>query len=173
MSVLRVIAFDPGGTTGWSVIGVPYESVFGDEKGSVAEFDCGEFNGTENDQVIAMCRLARDMDDPDASPATPALVTEDFNLHTQSMAKEALSPVRINAALEFAVEHGFATFSNLFYQAPSLAKSTATDERLRIWDLYDASSRHARDATRHAITFIRRVSSDEKLRSQAWKLSRE
>ena len=53
-----------------------------------------------------------------------------------------------------------------------MAKNTATDDRLKAWDLYqrEGGMEHARDADRHAITFLRRASGSKQLRANSWPL---
>jgi squalene cyclase len=54
-------------------------------------------------------------------------------------------------------------------QNRAIAKSTATDDRLKAWGLYDTNSGpHARDATRHAITALRRARDKPKFRDEMW-----
>ena len=101
-----------------------------------------------------------------------AIVMEDFILRKFDQGRDILSPVRVMAALDF----GFWSIGRddqVFRQQPSLAKTTATDERLKRWGLYrrEGGMNHARDADRHAITFLRRCSQGKGsrlLREQAW-----
>jgi hypothetical protein len=55
-----------------------------------------------------------------------------------------------------------------FVQNASMAKSTATDERLKDAGLYRPGMLHAVDAMRHATTFLRRARADSKLREKAF-----
>jgi len=91
---------------------------------------------------------------------------EDFILRRFGQDREMLSPVRINAAIEFGVwtEDG----RRPFLQAASMAKNTATDERMKRSGLYRAGLPHGTDAARHVATFYRRARSDARLREAAW-----
>lgn len=55
-----------------------------------------------------------------------------------------------------------------YAQTASYAKTTATDERLRLCGLYRAGIPHGVDAIRHAATFLRKARKDGQLRSDAW-----
>lgn len=100
-----------------------------------------------------------------------AVLSEDFILRTANMSRDVLSAVRITAAFEF----GCWVLGHTLVprQQPSLAKTTVTDERLKLWGFYrsEGGMRHARDADRHAITFLRRCKDPKEgphLRAMAW-----
>lgn len=100
-----------------------------------------------------------------------AILVEDFILRTSNMSRDVLSSVRVTAAFEFGL--WMMGRNEVPRQQPSLAKTTATDDRLKAWGLYrsEGGMRHARDADRHAITFFRRCSqgaSGHLLRELAW-----
>lgn len=98
-----------------------------------------------------------------------AVVIEDFLLRKKSMDRELLSPVRLTAALEYAVEEQ-AMQMTLHRQQPSEAKTGADDERLKRWNLYKRAGgqQHARDADRHAIIFLKKAKQRGSIRGQAW-----
>jgi hypothetical protein len=98
-----------------------------------------------------------------------ALVIEDFLLRKRSMDRELLSPVRLTAALEYAVEAEGLNMT-LHRQQPAEAMTVATDERLKAWGLYKRAGgmQHARDADRHAITFFRKAKQRGSIRGAAW-----
>lgn len=107
-----------------------------------------------------MCDLIR------AWPAA-AIVFESFTLRNHSMDQELLSPERLTAAVGFWM---WQCRREYFTQSPAEGKVTATDARLKSWGLYDphGGMNHARDADRHAITFLRRASTIQGLRERAW-----
>ncbi|AXQ61378.1 RuvC-like resolvase [Gordonia phage Marietta] len=178
---LRVIAFDPGGTTGWSVMRLDPAKLL-DKTASWrdvithwwhGEIDCGAMSGSVNDAAIT--QLGDEIDlggslsgehagaymmDQLVNQAggrfLTALVIEDFILRTQTQKRDALSPVRLTAAFEQMIweRPGYPTPKR---QQPSEAKSSITDERLKQWGFWASGSRHARDADRHAILFLRKV----------------
>lgn len=99
------------------------------------------------------------------------MVIESFILRQFSKDPNLLSPVRITASI---AQDLWMHRRYYFTQSPAEAKTTATDERLKNWELYDSHGgmNHARDADRHAITFLRKACQASKvareLREQAW-----
>lgn len=189
-----VLAFDPGGTTGWCAMSVPAKLLIGGEflvedsaentywqnadtaewldyvSFTTGEIDCQEMtfadaehsvrrhNGltimSENRGVDAMLQFAIE------TYHDSAIVLEDFILDFKKadMKRETLSPVRLIASFSFGLYSQGEQNSQgrIFIQGRSNVKTTATDERLKNWGLYDRySGRHARDATRHAVYFLR------------------
>jgi len=146
-----VISFDPGGVTGWAVSSV-HPLAVRDSKYKIMEnithFACGQFMGSEFDQVDQMIDLVKRW--PGA-----AKVTEQFILLQNNTSESLLSPVRINAALRY----GLGRKNRVMNQTAALAKTTMTDARLDdIGYLEQTRGKpHARDATRHNFTFWRRV----------------
>lgn len=163
-----VVAIDPGGTTGWAVLQVHSQSLIdGDVPilANVEHFASGQFTGSELDQAIEVVDLFEQW------PGS-ALLIEDFILRVSSADRSLLSPVRITAHIEALVQaprlrEGLPDLP-IFKQTPEMAMSTATDERLKRWGLYRPGEQHARDATRHAITFIRKMKGQANVRARAW-----
>lgn len=158
---LALIALDPGGTTGWCLMSIGMQAMVDPEfriLNSIAMYTFGEVRGNEHEQLSEIENLI------DAWPGA-AVVREDFILRTQSKDPRVLSPVRLG----FGIDHlMYQRGRTAFTQQPAMAKTTATDERLKSWGLYRPGSDHARDATRHAITFARRAKDNKKLLLQAW-----
>lgn len=168
-----LIAIDPGETTGWSLIIVdpvclsePNEKVLGNimvhQHGEVNEY---RGNGhIRNDGESIMCDdLAYLINSwPDS-----AVVIENFILRQKRKDRSLLSPVRVTAKLEQKLWEEGRTY---FLQQPADAKTLATDERLKLWGMYNAVGglEHARDADRHAILFLRRAKASARLRMDAW-----
>jgi hypothetical protein len=101
-----------------------------------------------------------------------AIVVEDFILRQYNQGRDLLSPVRVMEKFEFGL-WVMGRDEQSFRQQPSMAKSTVTDERLKRWGYYrrDGGMNHARDADRHAITFLRRCSegkAGKMLREKSW-----
>lgn len=167
-----VIAVDPGGTTGWSVMCVEPDCLADPEisvLASIVHWASGQVDGEENAQAHALVTLI-------ASWPHAAVVCENFTLRTFKQSRELLSPVRITSKLDYVMNRGLEDVApagrRIWLQEPSMAKGTATDDRLKDWGLYRrvGGEEHARDATRHAITFLRRASDRPKLRHSAWPL---
>jgi hypothetical protein len=169
ITVLHVIGIDPGKTTGWCRLTVPFKSIYGNAQSEILEWDFGELHKDENAMVDELCLLARTTQSL-AYLTGPGLVCEDWSIDPRfkSTDPESLSPVRIAAALGYAVYLGKAGDSKLVLQDRSLAKSTATDDRLRAWGLYEPGSDHIRDATRHAVTALRRAKAKPEFRDRLW-----
>lgn len=164
-----IVALDPGGTTGWSVMSV-YPDALADPDVSVLKSMThtahGQIGGNENQQAVALGELIA------AWPGC-ALVIESFTLRKFTKGAELLSPVRIISKMDLIVHMGLCGVEHhprVWYQESSLAKRTATDDRLKAWGLYqrEGGLEHARDADRHAITFLRRASASKQLRHGAW-----
>lgn len=187
-----VVAYDPGETTGWSVMRVHPEALVDDDVKILSnlefwthgQIDCGFRRGTplvrdifdgqgrleyndlavntegENEGVEEMLQIF------DNFPGACALL-EDFIIRQHNQSREFLTPVRITAAYDYGLYlRGYQSFR----QQPSEAKSTATDPRLKAWGLYERAGgmNHARDADRHAITWLRKCSTRKGLREACW-----
>jgi hypothetical protein len=101
--------------------------------------------------------------------ADAAWVVEDFTLRTDVRSREVTSSDRLRASVvSQEILHGEGRIP--FLQQASMAKTTATDERLKRADLYFPGMPHATDAARHAMTFLRRARQSEEVRAAAWPL---
>lgn len=152
-----VIAYDPGGVTGWAVISVHPDALLDPDcyiLDNITHFSCGQFIGNEFEHVDQMLWLA------DYWPSA-GLVVEDFILRKFDMSRNLLAPVRLTAAFRYTLMPE--RFVHI--QAPQLAKTTVTDARLRAMGFWEqtAGAVHARDAIRHVLTFYKRLKSNPKL----------
>jgi hypothetical protein len=179
-----VVAIDPGGTSGWTVMSVHPDAL--DHDGfnvldNVEWYEFGEFVGSEDRQVCEALELV------DAWPDA-AVVIEDFRLRQFRADDDLLSPVRVGQSLGWAVRVGARPTPllniededeeipaiavprrSVFMQGPSDALGTVTDDRLKRWGYYRShSGPHARDATRHALYFYRQALAKPVLRKEAW-----
>lgn len=177
-----VIAIDPGETTGWAMWNVfpealcdPKEKILNcvqmwthGQVECVERFDSDEFEDqgvafvTESEAigVAELVGLLRSWEGA-------TVVIESFILRQQRKDSALLSPVRITAAISQWLWQQRRTY---FVQQPSLAKTTITDARLKDWGLYHRAGGHvhARDADRHALTFLRRCKADAQFRHKAF-----
>lgn len=156
-----VIAFDPGGTTGWALFCVHPDALLLPDiliLNNIQHWAFGELTGTEFAQVDGMLELA------DNWPKA-ALLVEDFILRRFDMSRNALAPVRLNAALRYAVAPRF-----VHLQQAQLAKTTITDARLRAFGFWEQTENkvHARDGIRHGLTFLKRLKTQSKLLKQTF-----
>ena len=151
----EVIAFDPGQTTGWCYMAMPRGLKKIEGFSSLNDFEVGEIDCLDEHAGI-MSMLALTVEHPDAT-----VVLESFTPdHRMDKAKHTLSPVRISAGFAYGYWRDFG--KGVVYQTASQAKSTCTDDRLKVWELYDRySGPHARDATRHAFLYLRMARSLE------------
>lgn len=176
-----VIGIDPGGTTGWSIITVHpealieptadlFENIFDHKHGQV---DCGSHRGNlasslhEGISTEGEFSGAYDLVELIKAWPSAAVVIEDFNLRQMRMDRELLSPVRITAAIGYAM---WLAGRDYHVQQPSDAKNVCSDERLKQWRMYDPNGglKHARDADRHAILFLRKAKNSKEFRALAW-----
>jgi len=160
VSVLPIIAIDPGQTTGWSLLvlrrSLRERDIFAWNLDTILRskktWQHGEIHslGCEDDAVFRLYKMI------DEWPSA-AVIVEDFILRSERKEKsrELLSPVRITAKIE---TYLWRNGRPMFLQQASQAKTTVTDERLALWGCKanDGLPDHARDADRHAILFARR-----------------
>jgi hypothetical protein len=167
---LNIIGIDPGGTTGWAWLIVPRECIWGDAPSRIVEWDYGEISGKETSQVKSICELARMAQGLDYHVG-PALIVEgwDQDPKFKSTDPEALSPVRIGAMLSYALFRGdMGKDIRICFQGRTTAKEAFTDDRLRAAGMYVPGSDHIRDATRHALTALRRAKKSKDFREALW-----
>lgn len=176
---LTVVALDPGGTTGWSVMMIdladlvnpkaPLHTVL--RRWWHGQVDCGAQSGNAGDSATAndydlgisetgeaagVAVLENIVGEAISLARGPvAVVIEDFIPREQNMSRDFLSPVRVTSRLEQLLWESRTT--TLHRQQPSFAKTTATDARIKDWGMWrdGHAARHARDADRHALTFLR------------------
>jgi len=172
----NVIAIDPGGTTGWSLLMCHPDALVQTDLAvldNIEHWSHGQFTGDEDKQVRQVMELVEAW--PDA-----AIVLEGFTLRVKRMDDDLLAPVRINAKIEFGLQFwpglgGQRNNTPVFIQSPSLAMTTATDERLKQWGYYEreGGEQHARDADRHALTFLRRCKEGKRYKEYGGRCLRE
>jgi hypothetical protein len=168
---LKVIGVDPGGTTGYCIIWVPRLCIYDPNRNpaEILEVRTGELYGEEVSQAKDICGLARTTQSLDYGVG-PAVVVEDWDQDPRfkSTDPEALSPVRIGAMLRYAHMRNEMSDARLVFQKRGIAKETFTDDRLHAARMYTKGSDHIRDATRHALTALRRARSNNEFRMQMW-----
>ena len=165
---LNLLAIDPGGTSGWAHFIIPRVCMFGDQPSEITSWSTGEVRGDEDRQALELASLARQIQGLDYKNGT-AIICEDFDFGSPLSNKELYSPVRIAAKLQL-LHHMHkmddATFS---LQSRTMAKSHATDARLRAWGFWVPNSEdHERDAVRHALTILKRARQKRVVRNRLW-----
>lgn len=165
----EVLAFDPGGTTGWAVLCIKPKDLISDKpitKRLLTHYAAGQIVGGEMTQVDQAVELI------DVWP-NAAVVSESFQQRIRNTGLEtdpAYSPVRINATVKWwlATEDRYH-----FKQTAKMAKDAWTDERLEeskmiVPAVEGYSNRHARDGLRHGMLFLHRARAQKGLRHTAW-----
>jgi len=158
--MVYVMGIDPGGTSGGSIIGVHEKTIFRDYPGRILFWDTFEVTGSEDSQALALADATRRF-------YPIAIAMESFYPAKPITSHEYLSPVRVAAKVELCVNTHY-VLCPMFWQTPSMVMKTANDARLKAWGLYEPGPDHIKDATRHAITFIRRAKQDNDLAVEAW-----
>jgi hypothetical protein len=158
---MRVLAVDPGSTTGY-VLWEGDEGYVGGLDVHLGVLRRGEFKGgwkAGASGVFTACRAWN----------ADVLVLEDFILEggDHSSEREGLDSCRINAVVEFNLNRDGPDLDDggvvgrlgvvipIVYQTASQAKGIITDERLRKWGLWHRGSAHVRDAHRHLCLYLR------------------
>lgn len=176
-----IIAVDPGGVSGWSLISIHpealtepkadiFENIFEHKHGQV---DCGSHRGnlgtSLHDGISTDGEFSGVYDLVEFIKSWPsaAIVIEDFNLRQMRMDRDLLSPVRITSAIGYAM---WLEGRDYHVQSPADAKRVCNDQKLREWRMYDKQGglQHARDADRHAILFLRKAKAKKSFRALAW-----
>ena len=172
-----LLAIDPGGVTGWSIVTTTIGRIM-DPTLQAAEVPLQWFHGQidcrAKDKKETLWReaeaegVARMEQLYERCPHATGVVIEDFLIRRFDKSRPFLSPVRLTAALDqLMFDRGVWTDR----QMPSDAMITITDDRLKAWDFYVADGLgHARDADRHMLLFIRRLRSKASLRSKVFPL---
>lgn len=159
-NTIYVMGVDPGFTTGVTIIGVPYLSMYGNSPYRRNYFEMFEVSGSYTSQALEVCDASREF-------YPLALVVESFYPAKPITTEEYLSPLRVGERIAFCVETKY-IISPLFRQTPAMAMETAPDSRLKAWGLYQPGADHVKDSTRHVVTFLRRAKDNEQLRDEAW-----
>lgn len=110
----------------------------------------GYLHGPENKQAHDFITIAEQLN------RTPGLAigSENFRVAQFNSSEEFLSPVRIRSKLDFYYWRGGQV---LWDQSPSEAKTSITDERLTLWNMYVPGPDHIRDALRHNLLWLRKL----------------
>lgn len=183
----HLVTFDPGGTIGWSHFTLDCRAFSRPEHKVlryVKRWECGEFEGTEFQQCQSASQLiwrAKFGDMPynstadvvSAAYARSDFVSEDFELMQTIGGNNLLSPVRINAVLDYECQRWG---MGLNLQRRSM-RTSVTPERLVMYGFKPPGRRWTKTskgkdafaAMQHAIVWLRRVK--EASRGRPWKLS--
>ena len=157
---IGIIALDPGGTTGWCASTFKAKHLSTIKQYGLAALDreilavkWGEFKGSENTQIDRICTMVETGIDSGEVDEIIILI-EGFILRQKRKDPSLLAPVRVTAKVDYA-NHRYWQLP-LVYQQPSLAKTAMPNARLKRYKMYARGMPHARDATRHNVTLVRR-----------------
>lgn len=133
---LRVLSFDPGETTGWALL----------DKGELVE--CGQ---TLMDQFsFSQCD---DLDTLIVDSGADVVVYESYRVYGWKADDHKWSEV--HTAQVIGAIRQICVMNRIPYvkQTAQHAKNFCTDDKLKLWKLWQKGQRHARDAIRHASYF--------------------
>jgi hypothetical protein len=191
---LSLFAFDPGGTTGWAEFSCPFVNVFKRDTDLLLgmEVEYGQLTGLEGVQAMDVQDLLRKFVGPviiedfilriqsaDRDVLSPVRMTARIEqiVELTNWGRGTGDYYRLLAARQpekgwegTPLVHPANAWREIRVrkQAAELAMSTATDARMKDWELWATGKPHARDAMRHGITFLRRAKMDAALRRWAW-----
>lgn len=164
MTLLNLIALDPGGTTGMAWAMFPPNGNVPDaylKKMSRA----WQIDGEHKDQALLLyqeildCMKRAGGVNQSTYNVRTIVACEDFVVPSGPRRKTVLSPVRVGAMLEY---HVWLEELNLEWrwQQPG-ERSVITDEMLKRWGLWLPGQPHAMDALRHLIVLQRKLEKEK------------
>lgn len=165
----HLVAFDPGGTIGWAHFILDIRA-FSRPEHKVMRYleywNCGEFSGNENEQLTSAVGLIAKAKFGEMPFNTHTdVIAEDFELTQLVGGRNLLSPVRINAVLDWECrKRGL----HLQLQARQL-RTAVTKERLKLFGFAGSFRKDEFSAMQHGVTWLRRTKA--KAREVPWKIS--
>lgn len=130
---MRILALDPGGTTGWTS--------YDDDGGKVPAWGWGQLE--EEDHHVQLYDLL-DRQQPDV------VVCERFTYRPHLPHAVLISRDYIGVATLWCKQNGV----EIVMQMPAHAKGLWDDKKLKAVNLYQVNKRHANDATRHLLYYL-------------------
>ena len=164
----HIVTFDPGGVIGWAHLVIHYKAFLTPQAKVLANllgWNTGEFAGTEHDNIrrcVELVRTARYGEMPFHSRTD--VISEDFELTQLIGGHNLLSPVRINAILEWEVAQ---VGGVSFHLQKRQMRTNITKDRLKLMGLR-AAGKDSFAALQHAIVWARLVKA--KANQKPWKL---
>ena len=134
----RILAFDPGGTTGWSTWELPADR-------PLVNIDHGQWEGGLDGFVLNAQRVLRTFD-------PNVIVSESFVLDGRARIVD-ITPARIETAIDMIFGKWGAGLSVVWQR--NVQKAQATDDFLKRNGLWFVGQEHARDSARHAIAYAK------------------
>lgn len=173
----HLTSFDTGGTIGWAHFVIDYRA-FSRPDAKVLRWlkswDCGEFTGQEHEQIGAAVKLIHQSRfGPMPFTSRTDVMSEDFALAQTIGGKELVSPIRINAVLDWECRK-----LGLTLELQDRAQRVQiTPDRLELFGFEPPRKRWSPNgpgkdafaAMQHGVVKLRRIK--EVSRSRPWKLS--
>lgn len=168
----HLIAFDPGGTIGWAHLVIDIRAFMAPEAKVLKHLELwegGELGESETEQLSLASHIMF-LNWHHGMNHSTDVVSEDFDLVQTIGGKELLSPVRINAVLDWELQRRCGLKLNL--QARQM-RTSVTADRLREFGFEGrwvtrGKGKDAFAAMQHAIVWARRVK--QKSLSRPWEL---
>lgn len=165
---LNVLAVDPGGMTGWSIMTTTVDKVVNRSlslEEMVVTWRHGEIP-SEGDfgEQVAVEVLVTLLDHVGSHSTT--VVLENFVPQRLDKSKAFLSPVRLNSAFEQLLFQEQVSWTK---QMPR-EKGAMDDNRLKAKGFYERGMGHARDADRHALLFLQKLQGNRTLMQKSFPL---
>lgn len=136
---MRVLALDPGGTTGYAILKLNRDAghtlTVGEAKWSLVEMH-DELERFINDEAEAT-----------------HIIYEDFSYRNASRAGLDLTPVKLIGIIEYYREQ-YEPFVGFHKQSAATGKAFWSDDKLKAKDIYAKGRKHGRDATRHLMQWL-------------------
>ena len=165
---LNVLAVDPGGMTGWSIMTTTVDKIADRSLpllGLVDTWRHGEIP-SEGDfgEQVAVEVLYTLLENVGIFNTT--VVLENFVPQRLDKSKAFLSPVRLNSAFEQLLFQEQVAWTK---QMPR-EKGAMDDNRLKAKGFYERGMEHARDADRHALLFLQKLQGNRTLMQKSFPL---
>lgn len=172
----HLIAIDPGGTIGWARFHLHCEAFSRPDNkvlGNLISWDCGEFQGTETSQIQSAVDLIHHFN---GKPFRNKMhiIGEDFDMVQTIGGKTLLSPVRINAVIDWecrklAREYPLQNRSMRTAVTPHVLVEMGFQPPPKMRWTKTGRGKDAFAAMQHGVTWLRRLKA--LTRGRPWKLS--
>lgn len=146
MTTYRVLALDPGGTTGWATYTA---TVMHDPDGNAEyykqKYACGQFGPEEHHQQLYEFLESQ-------RTSLYSVVCESFEFrqgrqrnNLNLMSKEYIGTLKTYSQIEQV---------SVVFQTAAVGKSFVDDKKLKVMGLWFPRNKHAMDAMRHLVTYL-------------------
>jgi len=150
----RIIALDPGGTTGWAMWQDTTIMAGADLGWPWNHFTCGQIGPEEHHDDLYIL-----LETQQTHPFTVVCETFEFRQSdnhregTNLMSREYIGVAKLFVRQRSFVKDGVAQVRYV-PQSPSQGKGFVSDEKLKVMGLWVPGQKHARDALRHLVYYL-------------------